>query len=113
MPSRRAPWWLFFMAASYLAFFVFATCCRFWEPESEGIQFGAGTGPVVLLGVTPNSPAAKAGLEAGDTIVSVNGQPLQSFADWIPFRANLELHNRPRETSNRSEKGKSQARNHS
>jgi len=91
MPSSRAPWWLFVMAASFLAYFVFATYCRFWEPESEGFQLGAGTGPVVLLGVVPNSPAAKAGLEAGDTIVSVNGQRVQSFADWIPFRANLEV----------------------
>lgn len=94
MPRPRAPWWLFAIAASFLAFFVFATYCRFWEPESEGFQFGVSSGPMVLLKVIPNSPADKAGLEAGDTVVSVNGQRLLSSADWVPFRANLEL-NRP------------------
>src|SRR5262249_5368529 len=30
----------------------------------------------------------------GDTVVSVNGQHVQSFADWVAFRSNLQL-NRP------------------
>jgi membrane-associated protease RseP (regulator of RpoE activity) len=46
---------------------------------------------MVLLEVMPNSPAAKAGLEAGDKVLAINGRRLQSHKDWIPFRANLEL----------------------
>ncbi len=38
-----------------------------------------------VTSVTPDSPAAKAGLEAGDDIATLNGQPLVSIADiqWV------------------------------
>ena len=91
MPRPRAPWWLFIIAACFLGFFVYVTYSRFLEPEPEGFQFGTIGGPMVLLRVIPDSPAAKAGLQPGDTVVSVNGQHVQTFADWVPFRANLEL----------------------
>src|SRR5699024_2942371 len=38
-------------------------------------------GTSVLDSVIPGSPADKAGLAKGDEIVSVNGKPIQSFAD--------------------------------
>jgi S1-C subfamily serine protease len=41
---------------------------------------GAGRGTVVQ-GVTPGSPAEKAGIKAGDVIVAVDGQRLQDSAD--------------------------------
>jgi regulator of sigma E protease len=34
----------------------------------------------VIASVTPNTPAAKAGMQAGDTIISVNGQDVQVFS---------------------------------
>ncbi len=34
----------------------------------------------VIASVTPNTPAAKAGLQAGDTIIAVNGQDVQVFS---------------------------------
>jgi hypothetical protein len=37
---------------------------------------------VKLLMVTPGSPAAKAGLEVGDVILSVNDQPVNSLEDY-------------------------------
>jgi len=43
--------------------------------------FGAKDGGVLVSGVTPGSPAEKAGLKAGDVIVSVNGQPVQDVGD--------------------------------
>jgi len=94
MPSPRGPWWLFVVAVSFLAFFIFATYCRFWEPEPEGFQYESRHGHLVVLEVTANSPAAKAGLEAGDRIVSVNGQALRTPQDWFSFRSNIEI-NRP------------------
>ena len=30
----------------------------------------------------PGSPAAKAGLTAGDTVVEVNGKETKNFVDW-------------------------------
>src|SRR5205085_9184 len=47
------------------------------------IAYGLGepTYPAVIAKVAPGSPAAIAGLRAGDTIVSVNGQPVKLFSD--------------------------------
>src|SRR5262245_52378815 len=42
-----------------------------------GITLGGAEGPVRLQSVLENSPAEKAGLEAGDEVVAVNGQPVK------------------------------------
>lgn len=51
-----------------------------------GISLGAtvrdGPSGAMIDRVEPNSPAAKAGLAAGDTIVAVDGQPLRSAIDF-------------------------------
>jgi len=48
-----------------------------------GIPGVAPDGPVTLADVSADSPAAQAGMQPGDTIVAVNGQPVnvQSFRD--------------------------------
>jgi len=38
-------------------------------------------GQVVVEGVAPNSPAAAAGIEPSDAILSINGEPVQNFTD--------------------------------
>ena len=38
---------------------------------------------VVVKDIAPNSPAAMAGIEAGDTLLSVDGEPLQNVVDLI------------------------------
>jgi regulator of sigma E protease len=47
------------------------------------IAYGLGepTFPAVIGKVVPGSPAAMAGLQPGDTLVSVNGHPVQLFTD--------------------------------
>lgn len=48
----------------------------------------AGTG-LLVRGVEDKSPAGNAGLDAGDVIVSANGMPLETAADWLQtLRAN-------------------------
>ena len=44
-------------------------------------SLGEPTYPSVIGKVTQNTPAAAAGLQPGDTIVSVNGQPVPQFTD--------------------------------
>ncbi|GAB5404758.1 MAG: PDZ domain-containing protein [Aureliella sp.] len=38
------------------------------------------SGPVVITGATPGSPAAKAGLKVGDTVIEADGRPVEIFA---------------------------------
>ena len=54
--------------------------------EVAGTAYGErvpqATGGGVVVSVTPESPAARGGVRAGDTIVSVDGQPLRDVIDW-------------------------------
>lgn len=61
-------------------------------PTNIGITLNVDDG-LRVESVTPNSPAARAGVEAGDELSAMNGQPLISQADiqWV-------LHNSPVET---------------
>jgi len=46
---------------------------EFWEPPA----------PVAIAELTPDGPAAKAGLKAGDQIVALDGQPVESRQSFI------------------------------
>ena len=39
------------------------------------------TGQVLVEEIAPNSPAARAGIESGDTLLQVNGKPINNFVD--------------------------------
>jgi hypothetical protein len=47
-----------------------------------GARVQAGAQGMKIERVTPGSPAARLGLEAGDVILSVNGQPVRNQADY-------------------------------
>jgi S1-C subfamily serine protease len=47
-----------------------------------GARVKAGASPLVLNNVQPDSPAERAGLKAGDTILQVNGRAPKSFIDF-------------------------------
>jgi len=45
------------------------------------IPHNLATEPVMVAKAVPNSPAAMAGIEAGDTLLQINGEPIQNTAD--------------------------------
>jgi serine protease Do len=65
---------------------VSAALSRFFTPEVTdsfwfGAQFKPGAGPLEVAAVQPGSPAAKAGLCAGDRLLQVNGKSPQNLIE--------------------------------
>ena len=91
MPSGRAPWWMFIVAASFLAYVSLVCYQTFWGPnwltdQFVGLEFAfvAGKGMVVVSVRQP-------GLQPGDRILAVDGQTIRNAHDWNAIRANTEV----------------------
>jgi len=70
---------------------------RFFTPEwTDSLWFGArlqaGSGPLQVLEVKPASPAARAGLRAGDQLVQIDGQPARGLIDANRLLCGLTNH---------------------
>jgi serine/threonine-protein kinase len=90
-PKRIAPWWLYVVAASYLAFYCLHTYVSLRGVEPSAFNPVYGENEMRVQAVSPGGPAARAGLQPGDRIVTVNGQPIRNVLDWYAARANFEV----------------------
>ncbi len=88
---QRAPWWMFVVAASFIAYFALLVYCDFWGPQPMGVLTEFSGGYKIVRGVFPNSPAERAGLQPGDRVLSVEGRLIRNLFDWTAIRINLEV----------------------
>ncbi len=87
----RPPWWMYLVAASFLAFLSLFAYVVFWGPQSMGITMDYSEGAIRIATVRQDSPAMRAGLQAGDFIVAVDGQVIAGRYDFAAARQNLEV----------------------
>ncbi len=85
MSSSRAPWWMYIIAASFLGLFVlriYVLSPFYPGPGPLGMFFDDRSSSVIVERVEPDSIAERAGLRAGDRIVSANGLTIRSHINW-------------------------------
>src|SRR5439155_4968239 len=57
-----------------------------WHEVEDGVFWGARAEGVTAVDLVAASPAAAAGLQRGDLLLAVNGQPVQTPADVIELQ---------------------------
>jgi tRNA A-37 threonylcarbamoyl transferase component Bud32 len=85
VPSPRAPWWMFLVAASFLGYFaldLYVASPLYHGPGPLGLIFDNRSSWVILERVEPGSTGERSGLRVGDRIVSANGVPIRRRVNW-------------------------------
>lgn len=85
MTPNRLPWWILLAAAGYLGYLTLMAWCGAFGPEDPGFLASFEAGELTITSVGSGSPAARAGLLAGDVIRPTGGGPLTSRFDWMAF----------------------------
>jgi serine/threonine-protein kinase len=92
MPSRRAPWWMYLVAACFMAMFVLFLYLMVRAPSDLGdFSFVVIDGEIRVQTISPNSQPDLAGLRIGDRIIRVDGHPVRSGRDWGVMDSNRQV----------------------
>jgi tRNA A-37 threonylcarbamoyl transferase component Bud32 len=84
------PWWFVACATAYVAYFLLLAWCEINRPEPPGLTVRFAGDDMIVTSVIPDSPAARAGLQPDDAILSVNNHRLHSRLDWLLVAANVQ-----------------------
>jgi tRNA A-37 threonylcarbamoyl transferase component Bud32 len=87
----RAPWWIWVLASSVLAWFAFGNYLEFLGPEPIQAGYVFRDGRMVLAEVERGGTAERAGLRRGDVLQRVAGIPMHSLSDWMAARAQMQM----------------------
>ena len=82
MSSARIPWWVWLVAASFIAcFLVGFVYLPLKLPEATGVNFDFPINRVAS--VARGSPGEAAGIKRGDRVVAVDGRPTQNAFEYV------------------------------
>jgi predicted metalloprotease with PDZ domain len=74
--NARPPWWMYVIAACFVAHMLYMWALWLFGPEPMGIAVrGTGSHPAIIK-VMHRSPAERAGIQPGDLVLRANGRPI-------------------------------------
>jgi tRNA A-37 threonylcarbamoyl transferase component Bud32 len=82
---------MFVLAFAFTGYFALLLYSDLTRPEPAGFVFDIRQSAMTLRTLTPDSPAARAGLEVGDRVLTANGRPIRNRLDWLSVETNLRV----------------------
>lgn len=81
---------MYLIAASFIGCFAMQCYVYLQGPEDPFTFFTFGGDALIVQGVAPDSAAARAGLQAGDRVISIGGFRIRGLGDWDRVRLTME-----------------------
>jgi len=87
----RAPWWMYIIAASLLGNFALNIYAYLRGPEPPFSQYTFARDALVVEEVLSNSAADRAGIQASDRVLAIDGHRMRGLGQWDALRVNFEV----------------------
>jgi len=80
---------MFVVAAAFIGYYALLVYSDLARPEPSGAILQVQGSSIVVRAVVPGSPAARAGVQPGDRLLTANGRALRNHLDWLLAESNL------------------------